>query len=239
VSIFCIRQNLVLCLLLLPWLVAEAEIKISTLNSHMPRIQASAMVMGRIYRQLKVDWRLLRIPTDDALKGANSGVVDGELIRIKGIEDSLNRLQRIPYPIARIKLIAYTPEGSGLVTSIADLAGRSIAVIRGVALTDGLTKGQERHYADTVEGLFRLLDSKQADIVLTFKLDADLYLASSGKQADYLTSAPLLEVEMYHYLHKRNDKLIDRLTRHMQRLDETGELERMISQAEAMAIYPK
>ena len=232
-------QCLLLCLLLFLTSLSSAEIKISTLNSHMPRIQASAMVMGRIYRQLQVDWRLLRIPTDDAISGANSGVVDGELVRIKGVEDSLSRLQRIPYPIARIKLIAYTAEGSDAVTNIADLAERSIAVIRGVALTDGLTKGQERHYADTVEGLFRLMETNQADIVLTFRLDAELYLQSIDQQSRYVASEPLMEVEMFHYLHKRNADLIDRVSRHMQRLEQTGELERMIAQAEALAIYPK
>lgn len=126
-------RYLSLCLLSLLSSVVGAEIRISTLDSHMPRIQASAMVMGRIYRQLQVDWRLLRIPTEDALQGANSGVVDGELIRIKGVENSLNRLQRIPYPIARIKLIAFTAQNDDfVVTNLADLSGLSIAVIRGV-----------------------------------------------------------------------------------------------------------
>lgn len=233
-------RYLSLCLLSLLSSVVGAEIRISTLDSHMPRIQASAMVMGRIYRQLQVDWRLLRIPTEDALQGANSGVVDGELIRIKGVENSLNRLQRIPYPIARIKLIAFTAQNDDfVVTNLADLSGLSIAVIRGVALTDNLTKGQERHYADTVEGLFRLMDTGQTDIALTFQLDSEKYLQSVGKALDFHASTPLMEVEMFHYLHKRNADLIERVSRHMQRLHESGELERMIIQAEEMTVYPK
>jgi len=229
----------VLLLLLAVPTVSYGEVRISTLNSHMPRIQVSEKVMGRIYKQLQIPWRLLRIPTDDALHGANSGVVDGELVRIKGVENTLNRLQRIPYPIGTARVVAYTLKEAEAIQGLADLAGKRLALIRGVALTDKLAQGLEKRYADTIEGGFRMLDNRQADVVVTFQLDIERFLESEDKVGNYVSSKPLVQADLFHYIHKRNGELIERLSRHMKRLKQSGELQQMIDQAEDEVIYPK
>jgi len=193
--------------------------------------------MAEIYGQLQVPWRLLRIPIGDALEGANSGVVDGELARTSLAEAELGRLQRIPAAIGAVRIIAYTQIGAEKVETIGDLKSKRVALFRGAVVTDQLAKESTPVYADNVAGLFELLDKGRADVVMATKLDVDLYLNSVGKQSAYLASAPLLETKVYHFLHKRHSDLIKRLSQYMKGLQVSGELERIISKAELEVDY--
>ena len=212
---------------------SQRTLRISTFNSETPRLLVSELVMAEIYGQLFQPWRLLRIPTEDALAGADAGLVDGELARVKALEKQFSRLKRIPYSIGTMKVVAYSrPEGP-ITSNLAELAGKKVAIMEGVAFTDNLTKSNERIFASTVEGMFNLLQSKQVDVVVVGQLDGEFFLRTKGFDSDdVVRSKPLLQVDLFHYIHKRNKDLIKRLRKHMAFLRKTGELARIIKRAE-------
>lgn len=207
--------------------------RIATFEHDTTQIDVTHTVMKKVYQRLGHDIELVRFPGKRALIEANKGTVDGELIRIKKLEQQLNNMIRLPTAIGRLRIMALTRKGEPKVVGMGGLIGKRIGIVRGVEITDKLSQNQKREIVNSIESLFKILLTEHVDVILFPELDAEKYLAAHQLH-DKITinKAPILDVKLYHYLHKSQAKLAQQLTELLQQLEENGELDAMNYYAE-------
>jgi polar amino acid transport system substrate-binding protein len=207
--------------------------RIGTFEHDTTQIDVTYTVMKKVYQRLGHELELVRFPGKRALVEANKGTVDGELIRIKKVEKQLNNLIRIPTSIGRLRVMALTRAGDSEIVGMGGLIGKRIGIVRGVELTDKLTQNQNREIVNSIQSLFKILLTEHVDVILFPELDAKKYLAAHQLE-DKITinKAPILDVKLYHYIYKGQQKLASQLTELLAKLEKSGELDAMNYYAE-------
>jgi polar amino acid transport system substrate-binding protein len=174
----------------------------------------------------------------------NYGSANGELARGVIIEADNPNLIRIPYAIGQVKLVAIQRSGAKAINQLDDLKPLRIGVLRGFVTTEKLSKSLKREIYNDLPGLFKGLNKKRVDVILFTQLDSQYYfrqLQQKNKtQQALIFSQPLMEIPVYHYLHKRSKNIANALQQEMQKMQASGELQQLINNAEQkfMAIKP-
>ncbi len=215
------------CLVLMLAIPSSAEqYRISTFDHDTAQIDVTNKVMRRVYQRLGHDFELVRFPGKRALIEANQGQVDGSLVRIKAVEKQLNNLIRIPTSIGSFKVMAITRVGEPKITGIAGLIGKHVGIVRGVELTERLTKNHQRQTVNSIDSLFKILLSEHVEVILFPKLDGEKYIQAHqlGDKVN-ISNNPILDVKLYHYVHKSKAKLAEQLTELLKQMERTGELD--------------
>lgn len=220
------------------------QVLIATINHQTPRLMVSQSIMDNIYQRLGYNMTIVKFPPKRTLLEVNYGSANGELARGVIIEADNPDLIRIPYAIGHIKLVAIQRSGAKAINQLDDLKPLRIGVLRGFVTTDKLSKSLKREIYNDLPGLFKGLNKKRVDVILFTQLDSQYYfrqLQQKNKtQPALIFSQPLMEIPVYHYLHKRSKNIANALQQEMQKMQASGELQQLIDNAEQkfMAIKP-
>lgn len=168
-------------------------------------------VAGEAFRRAGVRLKLVRQPAERGLINANSGVEDGDLTRIIGLEAQYPNLIRVPERLAVWEFAAFSKQRAQAATWEA-LKARPIGHIRG-------WKIYERELADaptviTAEDsaqLFRQLQRDRIDVALFERWQGLARIRREGMRDVHVLDPPLARRDMYIYLHKRHAALVPRL----------------------------
>lgn len=212
--------------LMLATFSSAEQYRISTFDHDTAQIDVTKKVMRKVYQRLGHDFELVRFPGKRALVEANQGQVNGELVRIKALEKELTNLIRIPTAIGSFKVMAITRVGEPKITGIAGLIDKHVGIVRGVELTERLTQNHQRLIVNSIDSLFKVLLSEHVEVILFPKLDGEKYIQTHqlGDKVK-LSNNPILNVKLYHYIHKSKAKLAEQLTELLKQMESTGELD--------------
>lgn len=215
-----------LCLLLFSQLTQAKQFQIATFDQESVQIDVAFKVLRKVYQRLGHDIALVRFPGLRSLIETNSGETDGELIRINALETQYTNLIRIPTPISNMSLMAFSRKENPPVVGLAGLIDKRVGIVRGVEITDRLTQNQDRQIVNSIDSLFQILLSGQVDVVIFPKLDSLFYLnALNLADKVVMSQHPLMEVKLFHYLHKSQAKIAKQLTALLQQMESYGELD--------------
>lgn len=208
------------------------EIRISTFEHDTPQLDAAINVMTNIYQRIGLDMTLVRFPGKRSLVEANLGSTAGELLRIKAIERNYPNLVHVPYSIGNLTAIALVRTGQPQIVGISGLLDKRVGVLRGVEFTDILTKNIDREVLNSINSLFSILLSGRVDVILFPALDARIYIKKYGLENKVdIADRPIVEVPLYHFLHKDSKAVADKLSAEMKRMQNSGELDKLIESA--------
>ncbi len=209
------------------------QVRISTFEHDTIQIDVSVKVITKLYQRLGHDMILIRYPGKRSLVEANQGRVDGELIRVKAASKLIPNLQRIPIQIGRLKGMALTKVGKPKIVGMGGLIGKKVGILRGVELTDRITRSLPRVVMNSIDSLFQSLLLGRVDVILFPDLDAKEYLRVHELTTKVvINSTPVIEVPLYHFIHKSKPDLIQKMTSLLEKLERTGELDAIIYSAE-------
>lgn len=209
------------------------EVTVSTFEHDTPQIDVSIKVMASIYQRIGYDIKIIRFPGKRSIVEANLGSVDAELVRIKNIETQATNLIRIPYAIGSLTAMAITRTGQAKVVGMAGLIDKRVGILRGVELSERITKNLDRQILNSIESLFSILLSGRVDLILFPELDALEYIKTHKLEGKIIISDnPIFSVPLYHFVHKDSKELADQLIAEMKEMEERGELKALIKAAE-------
>lgn len=170
------------------------------------------------------------LPGERALVNANSGLDDGDLLRIPGIEKAYPNLIRIPEKVMDFEFVAFTRDDTIQIDSLADLQNYTVAYVTGwkfyekmVNKTRGIT---------TVRGLdelFILLDKGRTEVVLAEHWQG-LWTARKNDVRVRLQKPPFRVSDMYIYLHKRHAELVPKIADALREMKEDGTFQRIMNE---------
>lgn len=160
------------------------------------------------YANMGVDASFLSLPGKRALEYSNSGKTDGEVFRIKTIDQKFTNLVRIPTPIMTFRGLAYSMKKLAI-DKWSDLKGLRIGVVRGVIWSAKGTRGLDAIQLDTNESLLRKLVSGGLDVIVSTSFSLDKVIEKHGDDVEIYKSDPLTSFDVYHFLHQKHEYLLE------------------------------
>jgi hypothetical protein len=225
--------SLTLCLLLLTSCVTWAEdINIATFSLDTLQVDNAIAVMTPIYKRIGYGMSVIRFPGKRSLVEANSGTTGGELVRIASIEDSYPNLVRIPYAIGSVRVMAMTQRGQPAINERSSMVGKRVGILRGVEIFDILTKSMKREVVNSISSLLEILLNGRVDVILFSESDITRYLTDNNlTERVTVGEQAILEMPLYHFVHKSSSDITKKLSREMKMMKESGELELLVESA--------
>jgi polar amino acid transport system substrate-binding protein len=219
-SVFIFGQNQV---------VAAEKVVISTIEGGgiLPKIAKE--IMARAYARTGKQVEYLNLPGKRAVMTANKGGSDAELVRSIRASKIYKNLIRVPGVVVTDEMVAYAVSVEKKISSPEDLAPFITGFRRGSTIPTKMTKGMNFVEFESLEQGIKMLERKRIDIMLYFRIPADLTINSkfSGSNIRQI-SDKLRVVKLYHYVHKRNKDFVPGLENALKEMDANGEKKAII-----------
>jgi len=194
------------------------------------------IVLPQIYKNIGLEISITPLPgkraQNEAAKGSN---FHGEIMRIFTYGNENPNTIRVPTPYYYLETMAFVKVDSTLdIREAKDLKNMRIAKVRGVKHTNNITAGLSNVYdSNTTEKILKQVATGFVDVALTNTIDGKLILNEHGIKNVKPTNMPLATLALYHYIHKDNAHLVDKIDDEIKRLKKNGQLAQMIKEAES------
>lgn len=193
-------------------LYAQQSLVFTTINNTNIYRIISEEVLRLAYQELGININSLELPADQALRYANAGDADGELYRIAGLEQKYPNLVMVPVAINHLEGSVFTKKADFVVTGWESLRPYSIGIQKGIQFAEKGTEGMQRIIVSDPVQLFTMLQADELDIIVASHLNGLLLIKRLyGPEIRFL-SPPVTTCSLYHYLHRKHEKLAKRLT---------------------------
>jgi len=166
------------------------------------------VVAAEAFRRAGLRVELVRLPAERALLLANSGQIDGEIVRVGGLEAQYGNLLRVPEAIADVGFSAFSRDPT-IRADFESFKRRPVGLIRGWKIYEQAMAGSSQVVtaADPAQ-LFRLLELGRIDVAL-YERTLGVALAMSLGLSDVHRLEPVLaERDVYTYLNRKHAALV-------------------------------
>jgi len=184
----------------------------------------SFKVLQEAYKALDINIEYFPLPGERSLQTSNAGKVDGEIFRIGNIQRKYHNLIQVPTAINILEGVAYSHDPSLTIKHWKDLEGIKTGIQVGIKFAEKGTRGMSPTMVDTNEQLFKMLDSNRIEIAIVALTNGMKTIKNLQLNGLYASYPPIQSFPLYHYLHKKNKKLIDRLDAVLQEMKKSGRI---------------
>lgn len=188
-----------------PSKIVLGQIKTSEIQQHVYNF------LSPIYRELGIELEVMALPSKRSLVFSNQGNVDGELLRIEGIEENYPNLIPIPITLYQLSAYAYTIHGKTDFKQPEDILRFNVGMHRGVQWEERFV-GQFPRYVLRVGGTlnkFKLLTLDRVDYVISTEQRANEIISKHFNNDNIKRVSPMLKhINLIHYLHKKHAHLV-------------------------------
>lgn len=183
-------------------------------------------IVRNLYDSCGLNIRYLDVPAARAVLMAEKGQSDGELARIPIAVKENAPLFPLDTPIDEARLVSVVLNGDPK-HSEASLEGQRIGFLNGYRMIASVLPEHATQVAtsDTFQ-LISLLERGRIDVALTLEWDA---LAAKRKNPRLTIGEPLLKAPIYHWVHESRKDDIPCLSRALESIKASGELDRIIT----------
>lgn len=203
---------------------------ISTNNTPLDR-KALAQLAEEACKRIGVGFKLVSLPSERSLLSANQGEVDGEGLRVAGLEESYSHLLRVPERFIGISFVAFaTNPAITLSEGWASLQPHRVAFINGWKMFEANATGARVvHRLDKAEQLFQMLAAGRIDLALYTRADGLALVRQLGLSGITPLAPALRDVDMYLYLHQKHQNLVPRLAKALREMKADGSHQRILA----------
>jgi len=183
-------------------------------------------VLTQAYQQLGITVSFLTLPGKRSLKYSNSGEVDGEMLRMEGIETDYPNLLRVPIALCSLNFTVVANVEMNA-TSFSDLKGIDIGITRGYVNEERIAAKFDLNVIKVVrnEDLVNMLLKDRVKAIFTTELEAEKMSRAHEGNKFYKQDALTQNLFLYHYLHNKNEELLPLITLELRRLQKLGKID--------------
>jgi polar amino acid transport system substrate-binding protein len=186
---------------------------------------AAAAIILEAYKRLDIEIVFKVLPAERALQSSNSGGVDGELVRIAGIDERYPNLIRIPVSHVTAEQMAFGRDATIVIDGWQSLAPYKFAFHRGYKVAEKNTEGMNRHRTGTDEATFRMVAAGRMDLALANRFTGEKIIDDLGLDNVVMIRPPVQVDPLFHYLHNKHAGLVPRITAVLSRMEVDGEID--------------
>lgn len=203
---------------------------VSTNNTPLDR-KALQALSDEAFRRAGIDFKLVSLPSERSLVAANQGEVDGEGLRVAGLDDSYGNLVRVPERYVSISFVAFAKDASISVAQGWDsLKPHRVAFIHGWKMFEtNATAARAVNKVDKPEQLFQMLDHGRIDLALYTLADGVALSRKLGLQGIIALNPTLRDVDMFLYLHRKHAALVPKIAAALREMKADGSHQRILA----------
>ncbi|EON90877.1 hypothetical protein MARLIPOL_15899 [Marinobacter lipolyticus SM19] len=181
-----------------------------------------------IYQGCDFDVVFLEFPQERSIFTAETGNIDGELARMKAVVSKDSPLVPVPTPLLHMELVPVRHVDDEPIRSSKDLEGKRVAYQRGFRIMNRLVPDSAGAIkVNSTHQIFKLLSRGRVDVGLMMKQQA---LMKFSSYPDMTMDKPILTEPVFHFVHERHTSDIPCLDRSLNKLIESGIVERLESE---------
>jgi len=180
-------------------------------------------IVSEAFQRIGIKLSTVSLPAERALKNSNAGVIDGELIRIKGMEKLYPNLLRVPEKIMDLEFVAFSNKNILIDNKWQSLSKLSVTFLNGWKIYEkNVPKSSQVTKVNRIKQLFFLLEKKRADLILYEKWGGLFFIKNNNLLKTKLLSSVLAKKEMFTYLHKKHSQLLPPFTTALKQMKKDG-----------------
>lgn len=180
------------------------------------------VIAAEAFRRAGLELRLVKLPAERALRLANDGTIDGDMVRIAGLEKQYPNLIPVPEKLVDWHFAAFSKDAS-IPADFAALRGHSVGLIRGWKIYEqAMAGGAHVTMVDDQEQLFRLLQLGRIEVALYARWMGLALIRQQGIEGIQVLQPLLAERTMFIYLNKRHAEHVPRLAAALRALKQEG-----------------
>jgi polar amino acid transport system substrate-binding protein len=213
-----------------PARAAAETLTISSNNTPQDR-KALQRLSQEAFRRVGVTLNLVSQPSERSLHSANLGEVDGEGLRVAGLDQQYPNLIQVPERYIGISFVAFAKDPTLRIDhGWADLKPYRVAFIRGWKMFENnASVARIVNKVEQPEQLFRMLDGGRIDLALYTLADGVAMVRDMGLAGVAPLSPSLKDVDMYLYLHRRHAALAPKLAQALRDMKADGAYQKILA----------
>jgi polar amino acid transport system substrate-binding protein len=189
-----------------------------------PFHDAAAAIIREAYQKLGIAIVFKTLPGERSLQLSDEGIIDGELVRIAGINKVYTNLIRIPVSHVTAEQMAFGRDATIAINGWQSLAPYKLAFHRGYKVAEENTKNMNRYETRTDEAALRMVASGRMDLALANRFTGEKIIHEL-KLTNVVMLRPPVEVDpLFHYLNKKHAVLVPKITAVLSRMEADGEI---------------
>lgn len=162
------------------------------------------------------------------LLNANSGITDGDVGRIAGLEKRYPDLIGIHVPVYHYEMVVVSKDSHFKVAGKESIMPYNIGVLRGWKILENIASGAKTvTNLETAEQAFTMLDQGRIDIALFEKSQAMVVRKKMGLKEIKILKPNLLEGDWYLYLNKKHQAWVPVITAELLKMQKDGTIKRI------------
>ncbi len=185
-------------------------------------------IIAEAFRRLGLRYELMKVPSERALASVDRGEIDGDYVRIAGLEQSYPGLVRVGEPIAAMEFGSFVRDRERAPKTWEELRNRRVGMIIGWKIVEQRTSGFPAMNAVRDEAsLFALLESGRVDAIVYDLLEGARYLKRTGLDGTVFPGPVLERRDMFLYLNAKHADLAVKLAAALRDMRKEGLIDRI------------
>lgn len=220
--------NLFCIFMLIPGIRTEAQENFRIAKMDSPDHRLVMRVISEAYKRLGIPVEFVEFPGRRSLYEANAGNVDGELTRIKEVEQEFTSLRRVPTPIYWFEATVFSKQKDLKINGWDSIRNLRVGIMRGMVYAErGVKDFPKVTVVDKPIHLFKMLDSDRIDVVIFSDINGSIIIKEQKLSAIHALKPGLDLIQGYHYVHKKHEDLVPKLDAIFQDMKNSGQIDRM------------
>lgn len=167
------------------------------------------LVVKEALLRINIKLETVHLPAERGLRDANTGISDGEIVRVAGIQKDYPNLIQIPEKVMDMEFIAFSRKIDRLDGGWKGLSNYSVAFINGWKILEAnVPRDAEITKVQTHSQLFNLLDLGRADIAIYERWGGQRLIKIFHIDGAKALQPPLAVRSMHVYLHKKHRNIV-------------------------------
>lgn len=211
-------------------LAENRSLTISTNNTPLDR-KALQELSQEAFHRVGIELKLVSLPSERSLTAANLGEVDGEGLRVAGLNSQYPNLVQVPERFVGVSFVAFSKDATiNLDQGWESLKPYRVAFITGWKMFEANATGARViNKVDKPEQMFKMLDGGRVDLALYTRADGVVLARSLGLPTIAPLFPPLKDVSMYLYLNRKHEALVPKLAQALREMKADGSYNRILS----------
>ena len=199
-------------------------------DSHLSAI--GGLVIKKAYAKLGIEAEVYETSGSRSLVLSSTGHVDGEVIRIREVEDRYPSLLRTRTPTVLLEGMVFIRQDSEKSLTLENLPQKHVGHLVGAVHAELFTEGFSNVWTAPDEAeLFRLLAAGKLDAVVSDRIDGGLTIAKLRLPGIVPLGRPFQVEPLYHYLHTKHRALLPRIEAVLADMHASGEVDTIVNGA--------
>ncbi len=190
-----------------------------------PIAEIAFTVLEEAYNRIGIEISSKTLPAERSLILSNNGVTDGEVGRVKAIQNNYPNLVIVPVSINLIEGMVFTKELDFEVKGWESLRPFKIGYRRGTKFAENATRGMNVVSVSSNDQSLKMLSLGRVDLVVMTRVEGYFSIKQLNLDEIKVIEPPLVTLELFHFLHKKNESVLRRITEILEQMEEEGRIE--------------